>query len=153
MVRVEVPGGEDLELEHVVLDINGTLTDRGDLIEGVAACLAVVRPLVALHVLSADTYGTAEKVAADAGATFRRVVHGDEKRAYLEQLGAARTAAIGNGANDVPMLRSAALGIAVLGPEGTNSKAIAAADIVAPSITVAFDLLCDPQALTATLRP
>lgn len=149
---VRVPGAADLELEHVVLDVNGTLTDRGHLIEGVAGQLAVVRPLLALHILSADTYGNAADIAAGAGATFRRVVHGDEKRAYVEELGAARTAAVGNGANDVPMLRAAALAIAVIGPEGASGDALGAADIVAPSIGVALDLLCDPRAMTATLR-
>lgn len=149
---VRVPGAADLELEHVVLDVNGTLTDRGRLIDGVAERLAVVRSLLALHILSADTYGNAEDIAAGAGATFRRVAHGDEKRAYVEQLGAARTASVGNGANDVAMLRAAALGIAVIGPEGANGGALAAAAIVAPSIAVALDLLCDPRAMAATLR-
>jgi P-type E1-E2 ATPase len=149
---VPIPGAADLELEHVVLDVNGTLTDRGRLIDGVAERLAIVRPLLALHILSADTYGNAEDIASGAGATFRRVVHGDEKRAYIEQLGAARTAAVGNGANDAPMLAVAGVAIAVLGPEGANAAALAAADIVAPSIAVALDLLCDPRAMTATLR-
>jgi P-type E1-E2 ATPase len=153
MLRVAVPGRHDLELEQVVLDVNGTLTARGRLIDGVATRVAEVRSNLALHVLSADTYGNAEEIAAAAGAKFRRVVHGDEKRAYLERLGATRTAAVGNGANDVPMLRTAALAIAVVGPEGANAAALAAADVVAPSILAALELLCDTQALTATLRP
>jgi P-type E1-E2 ATPase len=151
-LEVHVPGAGDLELEHVVLDVNGTLTDRGRLIDGVASRLAVVRPLLALHIVSADTYGTAEGIAADAGAAFSRIVHGDEKRAYVERLGRARTAAVGNGANDAAMLGAAALGIAVIGPEGASSAALVAADVVVPSILVALDLLCDPRALTATLR-
>jgi P-type E1-E2 ATPase len=152
MFRVPVPGQDALALEHVVLDVNGTLTDRGRLIDGVAPRLARVRSALAVHVLSADTYGNAEQIAAEAGARFRRVEHGGEKRAYLERLGRARTAAVGNGANDVPMLAAAALGIAVIGPEGTSSAAVAAADVVSGSILAALDLLCDAQALTATLR-
>jgi P-type E1-E2 ATPase len=152
MLRVPVPGQDALELEHVVLDVNGTLTDRGRLIDGVPARLERVRSALAVHVLSADTYGNAEEIAAAAGATYRRVVHGDEKRAYLERLGAARTAAVGNGANDVPMLEAAALGIAVIGPEGASARALAVADVVSGSVVAALDLLCDAQALTATLR-
>jgi P-type E1-E2 ATPase len=152
MLRVAVPGQDALELEHVVLDVNGTLTDRGRLIDGVAPRLERVRSALAVYVLSADTYGNAEQIAAQAGATFRRVVHGDEKRAYVERLGPARTAAVGNGANDVPMLEAAALGIAVIGPEGASAAALAAADVVSGSILAALDLLCDPRALTATLR-
>jgi soluble P-type ATPase len=31
MLRVAVPGAAELRLEHLVLDVNGTLTDRGRL--------------------------------------------------------------------------------------------------------------------------
>jgi P-type E1-E2 ATPase len=153
MLHVAVPGAAELRLDHLVLDVNGTLADRGRLVDGVAERLRRVASVLALHVVSSDTYGTAEEIAAGAGATFRRVAHGDEKRAYVERLGPPATAAIGNGRNDVPMLRAAALGIAVIGPEGTSAAALAAADVVAGSIGVALDLLADPTALVATLRP
>ena len=153
MLHVAVPGAGELRLEHLVLDVNGTLTDRGRLLDGVAERLRTVGAVLALHVVSSDTYGNAEQIAAGAGAAFRRVTHGDEKRAFVERLGPAATAAVGNGRNDVAMLRAAALGIAVIGPEGANAAALAAADVVAGSIGAALDLLADPQALAATLRP
>jgi soluble P-type ATPase len=152
MLELAIPGRAALELEHLVLDVNGTLTDRGRLIDGVDSLLPRVRSVLDLHVLSADTYGNAEEIAVSAGATFRRVEHGEEKRAYLERLGADRTAAVGNGRNDAAMLRAAALGIAVIGPEGASAAALAAADLVAGSIRIALELLSDPQALVATLR-
>jgi soluble P-type ATPase len=58
-----VPGDADLTLEHLVLDDNGTLTDRGQLIAGVEELAAQLRETLVLHVLSADTYRTAEDVA------------------------------------------------------------------------------------------
>jgi P-type E1-E2 ATPase len=152
MLHVAVPGRDALDLEHLILDVNGTLTERGRLLDGVGARLAALRPKLALHVLSADTYGNAADIAAGAGATYRRVAHGDEKRSHVARLGAAATAAIGNGANDAPMLAAAALGIAVIGPEGTSTAAVAAADVLTGSILVALDLLLDPTALAATLR-
>jgi soluble P-type ATPase len=51
------------------------------------------------------------------------------------------------------MLGEAALGIAVVGPEGAASASLAAADVVCGSILVALDLLLEPRALAATLRP
>ena len=152
MLHVRVPGRADLELEHLILDVNGTLTDRGRLIDGVAARVHALGSALALHVLSADTYGNAHDIAARLGATFRRVAHGEEKRAHVERLGAMRTAAIGNGANDAAMLATVALGIAVIGPEGASSAALAAADIVTGSILAALDVRGDPTALAATLR-
>jgi soluble P-type ATPase len=61
-------------------------------------------------------------------------------------------ATVGNGNNDVEMLTEAALGIVVLGREGTSPRALMAADLIAQSITEALDLLLDAQALNATLR-
>jgi P-type E1-E2 ATPase len=152
MLHVPIPGRDALALEHLVLDVNGTLTDRGALIDGAAPRLDALRATLALHVLSADTYGTAEEVAARAGAAFRRVSRGEEKRAYVDRLGATGVAAIGNGANDAAMLGAVALGIAVVGPEGAAAAALAAADVVTGSILAALDLLIEPTALAATLR-
>ena len=70
----------------------------------------------------------------------------------VDRLGAAGCVAIGNGANDVPMLERAALGIAVIGPEGASGRALAAADVVCRSVVEALDLLLDPRLLVATLR-
>jgi soluble P-type ATPase len=153
MLRVEVPGRGALALERVFLDVNGTLTDRGRLIHGVGTRLRGLSSSLAVHLLSADTFGNAADIAARAGATFERVEHGEEKRALVVEAGADRAAAIGNGSNDAAMLAVAALGIAVIGPEGTSAAALAAADVVSGSILAALDLLRDPTALAATLRP
>jgi soluble P-type ATPase len=50
------------------------------------------------------------------------------------------------------MMEEAALAIAVLQSEGAFSATLAAADVVAPHIRDALDLLLRPQRLTATLR-
>jgi soluble P-type ATPase len=60
--------------------------------------------------------------------------------------------AIGNGANEFAMLRHAALGIAVLGGEGLALDCLNAANVIAPDIGTALDLLLRPCRLIATLR-
>jgi soluble P-type ATPase len=50
------------------------------------------------------------------------------------------------------MLAAAALGIAVLGPEGAGATALRAAAVVCRSAVEALDLLLDERALAATLR-
>jgi P-type E1-E2 ATPase len=151
-LRVPIPDGEPLSLDHLVLDVNGTLTDRGRLIEGVEDALTALGDVLELHTLSADTFGTAEPIAESLGAVFRRVESGEDKRRYVETLGPARCVAIGNGRNDVAMLQSAALGIAIVGPEGASAQAAIAADVLVMSINAALALLHDPETLTATLR-
>jgi len=152
MLHVSVPTGEDLWLEHLVLDVNGTLTDRGRPIEAAARVLAELRDELALHVLSADTFGTAENLARELRAEFRRITSGNDKVNYVQRLGPHKCVAVGNGRNDAPMLKTAALGIAVIGPEGAHARAVAAADVLTRSVEEALALLADPRALTATLR-
>jgi len=151
-LALDIPGRDPLRLVHVVLDVNGTLTDRGVLIEGVDELLRGVGKRLELHLLSADTYGTLEAVAARLGASAATVASGEDKRRVVEELGAESCAAVGNGANDEAMLAAAALGIAVVGPEGAASAALRAADVVCASVHDAFALLLDEQALRATLR-
>lgn len=149
---VEITGRDALALEHLVLDVNGTLTDRGVLIEGVAERLARLGENVRVHLLSADTFGTLGDVAVTLGAEAARIESGDDKRRFVEELGAGRCAAVGNGTNDAAMLETAALGIAVIGREGAAGAALTAADVVCRSILDALDLLLDERALRATLR-
>jgi soluble P-type ATPase len=152
-LRLDVPGRPPLSLDHLLLDVNGTLTDRGRPIEGVAAQLDRLRGSLLPHLLSADTFGTLDAIAAELALDATIVQDGRAKRRLAEELGADRCGAIGNGTNDVPMLRVCALGIVVLGPEGAAGAALAAADVVCGSIVDALGLLLDPLALAATLRP
>ena len=152
MLRIPIPRGEDLHLKHLVADVNGTLSDRGRIIPGVEERLRRLSGDLQLHVLSADTFGTAEAIAEDLGARLGIVRTGVDKRAYVEQLTASQCVAMGNGANDAPMFEVAGLSIAILGAEGSHFAALAAATLVARSVLEALDLLLTPQALTATLR-
>jgi soluble P-type ATPase len=150
---IVIPGRPPLELEHLLLDVNGTLTDRGGLIDGVADKLGRLGETLEAHLLSADTFGSLADVASALGVRSTSVLDGEDKLAFAQELGPERCAAIGNGANDAMMLGETALGIAVIGAEGAASAAIQAADVVCASIGAALDLLLDERALGATLRP
>ncbi|HLH21846.1 MAG TPA: ATPase P [Chloroflexota bacterium] len=154
-LKIEVPGWQTLELAHLVLDVNGTLTLDGMLIAGVGDRLIAVQRLVAVHLVSADTQGRLDAVAAELGLRAQRLTLGleaEQKARFVQDLGAGQVVAVGNGANDVAMLQAAALGIAVLGPEGMAAAAIPAADVLVGSIHDALDLLSEPRRLIATLR-
>jgi P-type E1-E2 ATPase len=151
-LSIDIPGRDPLDLEHLVLDVNGTLTARGELIEGVRVRLEQLRTTLELHVLSADTFGTLATVTEELGVQAQTVATGADKARVVVGLGAERCIAIGNGANDGPMLERAALGIAVIGPEGAAPSAVGAADVVCTSIVDALDLLLDTRAVVATLR-
>lgn len=148
----EIPGEATLTIEHLLCDVNGTLTDRGELIPGVRERIAALRDEVEIHLLSADTYGTLDRLAAELGVEATRVATGMDKADFVRGLGAERCAAIGNGRNDADLLAEVSLGIAILGPEGVSPRALATARVACGSIIVALDLLADPRAMTATLR-
>jgi P-type E1-E2 ATPase len=148
----ELPGEAPLRLEHLILDLNGTLSDRGELIPGVAERTAVLSRNLQLHLVTADTFGTAAALGKSLGLRVRTIQTGVDKAEFVARLGADSTAVIGNGRNDEPMLRAARLGIAIVGPEGAASATLRAADIVCGSITDALDLLIDERLLVATLR-
>jgi len=67
-------------------------------------------------------------------------------------LGADAVAAVGNGRNDRRMLQAAGLGIAVVQREGCAVETLMGADVAAPDILSALELLLEPLRLTATLR-
>lgn len=155
MLRFAIPGRELLEIEHIVLDFNGTFACDGKVLPGVAERLNALADRVAVHIFTADTFGTAREACAGIRAKVvvtRQPVVGPEKERYVAELGAGKTAAIGNGANDVLMLRRAALAILVLGPEGAAVEALLAADVVVKEINEGLDLLLNPKRLVATLR-
>lgn len=156
MIDVAIPGGKPLRLRHLVLDVNGTLAVDGMLAPGVAERLETLRNLLELHLLTADTHGVQSSIdqALHLYATRLNTTRdgAEQKEDYVRRLGADGVATVGNGINDIRMLRAAALGIAVLGREGLATAALQAADIVVASIEDALDLLLRPKRLAATLR-
>ncbi len=155
-MRLSIPGRRTYDLEHLVLDLNGTLGLDGKLLEGVAPRLALLKSLLRPVILTADTHGGAAQVRRELGVQVAVLEAGrDEalqKAEFVRDLGAERVVAVGNGANDVLMLKEAAIGICVLGPEGTATEAVASADLVVLDILTGLDLLLHPQRLVATLR-
>jgi soluble P-type ATPase len=153
MITIDIPGRGKLELEHLVLDVNGTIACDGALIPGVKERLAVLDEYVDVHLLTADTHGQQAAIDAELGLTATIIQHGTmEKGAYVLALGADHVAVVGNGANDAAMFNAAALRIAVLGPEGMAAALLANADVLVRDINDGLDLLLRPNRLVATLR-
>jgi soluble P-type ATPase len=154
-MKLEVPGRGSLELTHLLLDLNGTLATDGELIDGVAQRIALLRERLTPAIVTADTHGRASLTAEVLGIKTLILPSGDEAAAKLSILlecGAENTVSIGNGANDALMLERSAIGICVIGSEGASSAALLAADVVVTDIRDALDLLLKPHRLVATLR-
>ena len=155
MLKIDVQGFGLLELRHLVLDCNGTLAFDGQPLPGTAALTAALSRDLDVHVLTADIRGGCRRGLTDWPVTVSVLPGGPEdlaKLAYVNELGPASCAAVGNGRNDRLMLQACALGIAILGGEGAAGAALSAADIVTTDIVKALELLLNPLRLIATLR-
>ncbi|MDQ7825353.1 MAG: HAD family hydrolase [Candidatus Eremiobacteraeota bacterium] len=155
MITIEIPGRGLLVIETLLLDLNGTLTVDGIVSPEVSERIVLLRQKVKIVIATVDTRNNASAVAANLGIELRRIAHSGEregKAAVLRDYGAGRTAAMGNGFNDSFMLKEAALGICVLGPEGASPASMAASHIVVPSAQDGLDLLLKPERLIAGLR-
>jgi soluble P-type ATPase len=155
MASLQIPGFGTLTLENLVLDYNGTLAVDGELLPGVKDALNRLSSEMAIYVVTADTFGKAADGLAGVNCRLTVLAPGCQDMAkvnFIKQLGADRTASIGNGRNDALMLADSALGIAVILGEGASMASLKAADIVCTDILSALELLMYPLRLTATLR-
>lgn len=155
MIELNIPGRGLIQLEHLVCDVNGTLTLDGRLLDGMARLLGSLGDRLELHLLTADTHGKQDEIDRQLNLAAVRIESGGEseqKAAYVKRLGADRVIAIGQGTNDAAMLRVARLGICVLSREGAAIETLQAADVVVPDIFSAIELLDRPLRLVATLR-
>lgn len=155
MLEIAIPGSDTLHLDHLVADFNGTLAVDGALLPGVADALRNLATRLTLHVVTADTFGSARDALVGLPVILSVLSGGSHdvaKRRYVEQLDARRCVAIGNGRNDRLLLAAAALGIAVVQGEGAATQTLIAADVAAPDILAALGLLLYPARLAATLR-
>lgn len=155
MLTIDIPNSRPLQLEHLVLDYNGTLAVDGELLHGVRQRLAKLKRFLKIQVITADTHGTVRQKLLTSqltpqiiGATNQDVA----KQEFVAGLGGEKVVAMGNGRNDVLMLEAAALGIGLLQKEGAAAAVLRSADVVCTSIQDALDLLIYPDRLRATLR-
>ncbi|MGI6076323.1 MAG: HAD family hydrolase [Pyramidobacter sp.] len=155
MIVVDIPGRErPLTLRHVVLDYNGTIAVDGALLPDAAERIARLLPSVQVHLLTADTYGTARAQCEALGVevcTFPREGAGACKESFVKGLEGG-VACFGNGFNDIPMFDVAELAVAVLEGEGACAALLSHATVAVRSIAEGLDLLLKPQRLRATLR-
>ena len=155
MIEINIPGWGDMEIENIVLDLNGTIATDGRIPSEVKEKINSLSHGVKIYILTADTQGTASEESSDVKVELLKVSEKDStevKLRVIESLDPTRAVAIGNGNNDHLILKEAALSIAVLGDEGASFSAIKSADIIVKNISDALDLFLKPKRLIATLR-
>jgi len=153
MINFEVFGMKNYEIENIVFDLNGTLAVDGIVNAEVIERLQELGKLLKVYILTADTFGTASALSSSVPfAYIVRIQSGKDKYEFVKNIDPKKTIVIGNGNNDLLMMKTAAISIAVIGIEGCSTKAAMASDILVNNIIDAMDLILKPKRLIATLR-
>jgi soluble P-type ATPase len=158
-ITIDIPGFGKLHINAILCDYTGTLAFRGKLVRGVKDRLRRLAQLVDIHVVTADTFGTAQKELKGLPLICMRL-NGEkedvQKARYTEKLNPRYVASFGNGNNDRLLLKvvkeAGGLAIAVENGEGCALEAILNANIHVFGAVNALDLLLEPTRLRATLR-
>lgn len=155
MIPIDIPGVGKKEIHHLVCDYNGTIAIDGVLIPGVREAIRFLAGRVAVHVITADTFGFVTQQVSGTDCEVVIIPPGNQAQSkldFIEKLGTHHTLCVGNGANDERMLKHAAIGIAVLQEEGLPTATLFAADLVVKDVLDVFALLKTPERIMATLR-
>lgn len=148
-----IPGLGKLELDSIILDLNGTLTIDGKLAKGVLSKIEKLKKLgFIIYLFSGDTRGNGTEIAKKLNITFIKTINKDDKADEIKKLNPDKCVAIGNGFIDIEKIKLAKLSIVTLQKEGAFTKTLLESDIIVPSIIDALDLLIDSNKLIATLR-
>ncbi len=153
-LKIDIPGWGSLDVENIVIDLDGTLATDGRIAPEVKEKIGALSSLTKIYILTANAQVPVQEEISGMKAELIKVSNEDSNRGkvdFLKALNLETTVAVGNGSNDQLILKEAALGIAVLGDEGLSVSAIKSADIVVKNIQSALDLFLKPKRLITTL--
>lgn len=154
-MEITIPGMGPVNITDIILDYNGTLAVDGVLIPGVREILNDLSHDFDIHIITADTFGTAGTELTGIKCRLTGISpenQSQQKLSYLMETGASTCACIGNGKNDRLMLREAAIGIAVTQAEGAFTETVMSSDLICPDIFSALEFFRKPKRLIATMR-
>lgn len=155
MNEIIIPNYKTVIVTNIVLDYNGTIAKDGVLKDEIKPLLERLSKAYAVHVITADTFGSVQTQLKDYDVSVKILNSDDhtlEKATFIDKLNAENTVAIGNGNNDALMIEQSAIGIAILGDEGCSTQTLLKSDITCKSIQDALELFLNTKRLIATLR-
>jgi soluble P-type ATPase len=158
-IAIDIPGFRQLELLTLVSDYTGTLSRGGKIGGEVERRLVHLAELVDVHILTADTFGTAERELGNLPVEVHRLElarQDVQKMEFVETLSLGQVIAFGNGNNDRLLLnavkKAGGLAIAVDNGEGCAVETMQNATLFISGAENALELLIETNRLKATLR-
>lgn len=158
-ITIDIAGFGKLQINAVLTDYTGTLAFNRKLTAGIKDRLLGLAQLVDIHVVTVDSFGTAEEELKGLPLVCGRLEGAGEdmqKRRYAEKLSPHHLASFGNGNNDRLHMKAVkeagGLAIAVEKGEGCALETIPNANVFIVGAPNALDLPLEPTRLRATLR-
>jgi soluble P-type ATPase len=152
-MKCQIPGQGELEIKTIILDLNGTLSVGGQIVEGVHGRTKKLKELGFTVILfTGNTRGDADDIAKELNIEWMQASGAAQKRELAEKLEPETCVSIGNGLIDLQLMEAVALGIVTLQAEGVHRKTLLACDLMVPTINDALDLFIDQDRLVASLR-
>ena len=154
-MKIYIPNVGTYSIEKMVFDFNGTLATDGKVPPRVYRQILGLSQDFNVFIITADTFDTVEEIFSGTDVNIEIVSKANgtlDKKSLIELLNPKETIALGNGSNDVLMLKESAISIAVLGQEGLSIKALENSDLVIKDINDFFEMMKEPKKIVATLR-
>jgi soluble P-type ATPase len=152
-LKYKVSGVGTIEIDTLVVDSNGTLTIKGELVSGVVERIHRLQSLgVNVVMISSDQRGSAKALAGSIGITYYEANNSREKEDVLLSIGSRNVAAIGNARIDIGLFVQALVSVATLQSEGIHKDIIDHVDVIVPSINDALDFFLDSDTFIATMK-
>jgi soluble P-type ATPase len=154
MIHLQRSGQEPLEIDFILIDFEGTLASDCRVHPKAKDKLNLLAKRAKIYILTKEKKEHIEEGLKKVKAEIIYLSEGESSQQKLDlsrQLGTTRMVAVGNGADDGPMMQEAVFGLCVIGKEGASSEAVKNADVVFTDILDALDFLLKPLRQRATL--
>ena len=150
---IEIPRGETIEINTIVLDLNGTLSVNGIVLNETKALIEKLKKLrYRIVLISGDIRGNAKQISEELKIELFLGTTSIDKAKQMKQFNKENTASIGNARIDIGTFENSKLSIATLQSEGIHTGILKYVDIVVPSIEDALKLFINTKSLAGTLR-
>ena len=154
MITLQSSSQAKLEIEHLIIDYEGTLAMDGRVHPKAKDKINLLAKRLNIYILVKGEQEKAEEVLKRVKAKIiflKEPEPSAQKLEFLLNLGAPKTGVIGNGEDDVPMSKEAGFSMAIIGKEGGSGELIQSADLTFLTIVDALDFLLKPLRQKATL--
>lgn len=151
-MKIKLPGRGLTEIDNIVFDFNGTLAKNSKLTGDAKDLIEKFQSRINIYIATSDIFGNVKDELKDLKVNIIDTKTGAEKLAFIMKLGYTKTIAVGNGNNDILMLKKAVVGICINGLDGTTPECVSNSNIVINDVKNIVNLLENENLILSILQ-